>query len=169
MREKFKQSPDLFTIPISKAPFPEKLSRDESPILLKGLQSIYLDAELNQQVFDLLSQSINNKTGSGQGRKGMGLWEIFVLAVMRNGLNINYDKLHYLTNYDQLMRCVMGIGTEISRIKSGKEYSLTTVKENVSLLDIDTINSINELVVAHGHRIVKKKMGPRSKSKQTVL
>ena len=50
MRTKFKQSPDLFTIPISKAPFPEKLSRDEAPVLLKGLQSIYLDEELNHQV-----------------------------------------------------------------------------------------------------------------------
>jgi hypothetical protein len=162
MREKFKQSPDLFSIEISAAPFPERLSRDEAPILLKGLQIIYLDKELNEQVFKLLAASINKKTGSGRGRKGMGLWEIFVLAVMRNGLNINYDKLHYLANYDQLMRCVMGVGTEINRIKSGKEYCLTTVKENVSLLDIDTINSINQLVVNKGHRIVKKKMGPRS-------
>jgi len=158
MRSKFKQSPDLFTVAISDAPFPTKLSRDEAPILLKGLQSIYLHDSLNPQVFELLNLSINDKTGKGEGRKGMGLWEIFVLSVMRNGLNINYDKLHYLANYDHLMRCVMGVASEDSR-KETQEYSLTALKENVALLGIDTINKINDLVVAHGHRIVKKKDG----------
>jgi len=168
MRTKFKQSPDLFTVSISEAPFPTKLSRDEAPILLKGIQSIYLNEALNTQVFELLNLSINGKTGKGEGRKGMGLWEIFVLGVMRNGLNINYDKLHYLANYDHLMRCVMGVASQDSR-KETQEYSLTALKENVALLDIDTINAISDLVVIEGHRIVKKKMGPRSKSKQTVL
>jgi hypothetical protein len=162
MRAKFKQSPDLFTVSISAAPFPRKLSRDEAPILLKGLQSIYLDEGLNIQVFNLLNTCINKHTGNGDGRRGMGLWEIFVLAVMRNGLNINYDKLHYLSNYDHLMRCVMGVASEDSR-KETQEYSLTSLKENVALLDVATINEINNLVVRHGHRIVKKKKGPRSK------
>ena len=33
-------------------------------------------------------------------RKGMELWEILVLGVMRQELNVNYDRIHYLANSD---------------------------------------------------------------------
>jgi hypothetical protein len=157
MRTEFKATRDIFTIAIADAPFPQKLSRDEAPFLLKGIQSIYLNEAIYSKVYPILEKAINSKSGAGNGRKAMGFWEIFVLAVMRNGLNVNYDKLHYLANYDHLMRCVMGVGTEASRIRNGKEYSLTTIKNNVALLDISTINEINEIVVAYGHQIVKKR------------
>ena len=45
MRTKFERNPDLFTIPISAATFPNNC-RDEAPKLLKGLQVIFMKEEI---------------------------------------------------------------------------------------------------------------------------
>jgi len=156
MRTKFEKTPDLFTLPIESARFP-KNCRDEAPKLLKGLQAIYLNPDLHASVFSLLNEQINPQKEKLEksGRKGMGLWEILVLGVMRQGLNANYDRIHYLANTDTTMRTVMGIETELSTNK--KEYGMTTIKDNLALLDETTIAAVNDLVIDYGHSILKKK------------
>jgi hypothetical protein len=156
MRAKFERNPDLFSLPISSVKFPNNC-RDEAPKLLKGLHAIFMNEELNTAVFSLLSNRINprQETLVKSGRKGMGLWEILVLGVMRQGLNANYDRIHYLANVDSLMRTVMGIETETS--VEPKKYGLTTIKDNLSLLDEQTIQEISDLVVNYGHSLLKKK------------
>jgi transposase, IS5 family len=158
MRTKFERNPDLFTIPISSATF-RKNTRDEAPKLLKGLQAIYMNEELNASVFSLLSQSINPKQEKLEksGRKGMGLWEILVLGVMRQGLNTNYDRIHHFANNDILMRTVMGIESESNLDQNRKQYGLTTIKDNLALLDEQTIDKVNNIVVQYGHTLLKKK------------
>ena len=162
MRTKFERNPDLFTLPISSAEFPNNC-RDEAPKLLKGLQAIFMNEELNVLVFDLLSNKINPKQKKiiKSGRKGMGLWEILVLGVMRQGLNANYDRIHYLANGDVIMRTVMGIETESRDNK--KQYGLTTIKDNLALLDEQTIQDINDIVISFGHKMLKKKKKNYSK------
>lgn len=162
MRTKFERNPDLFSIPIESAMF-HKNCRDEAPKLLKGLQTIFMEQELNSKIFSLLSNRINPKQEIliKSGRKGMGLWEILVLGVMRQGLNANYDRIHYLSNADSVMRTVMGIETE-SRLNK-KKYGLTTIKDNLALLDEQTIVEINDMVVSYGHRLLKKKRKNYSK------
>ena len=156
MRTKFERNPDLFTMPISSAKFPNNC-RDEAPKLLKGLQAIFMNDQINEEVFSLLSNRINPKQERliRSGRKGMGLWEILVLGVMRQGLNTNYDRIHYLANADMPMRTVMGIETESNVDK--KEYGLTTIKDNLALLDEQTIQEVNEIVINYGHTMLKKK------------
>jgi len=156
MRRKFERNPDLFTKAISSAKFPNNC-RDEAPKLLRGLQAIFMNKELNEEVFSILSRSINPKQEKmiQTGRRGMGLWEILVLGVMRQGLNANYDRIHYLANGDSIMRTVMGIETD--SYGENKEYGLTTIKDNLALLDEQTIQQINDLVVSYGHRLLKKK------------
>ena len=67
-----------------------------------GLQHIYLTPELNRQVFEILERKIlRGKRHTGP--PGMGLWEIFVLATIRNCLNTNYDRLHDQANYHRLI------------------------------------------------------------------
>ena len=91
MRKHFDQEPFLGTKPISEVRIPTK-SRDELAPVLMGLQHIFTTPELNRQVFEILEGKIlvgKNNTG----RPGMGLWEIFVLATVRNCLNANYDRL----------------------------------------------------------------------------
>jgi len=54
--------------------------------------------------------------------------------------------------------------------KEGKTYGLQTIKDNVKLLDVVTINSVNELVVQMAHQLVLKKNEPlRIKSDTYVL
>ena len=158
MRTKFERNPDLFTLPISSAKF-HKNSRDEAPKLLKGLQAIYLNEELNSAVFSILSKSINPKQEqlAKSGRKGMGLWEILVLGVMRHGLNTNYDRIHHIANNDNLMRTVMGIESESNLDQNRKQYGLTTIKNNLALIDEQTIDKVNQIVIEYGHTLLKKK------------
>ena len=158
MRQRFEKNPDLFTIPISAIKFHSNC-RDEAPKLLKGLQAIFMDEQLNESIFLLLSNKINNKrvTLIKSGRTGMGLWEILVLCVMRQGLNANYDRIHYLANSDTIMRSIMGIECESNLAIDRKQYGLTTIKDNVALLDEQTLNEINAIVVGYGHRLLKKK------------
>lgn len=158
MRTKFERNPDLFSLPISSAEFPNNC-RDEAPKLLKGLQAIFLNEQINASVFSLLSEHINPKQEKlvKSGRKGMGLWEILVLGVMRQGLNANYDRIHYLANADMPMRTVMGIETE-SRLEK-KKYGLTTIKDNLALLDEGIIQQVNDIVVNYGHTLLKKSGG----------
>lgn len=165
MRTKFERNPDLFTLPISSADFPNNC-RDEAPKLLKGLQAIFMNEELNAAVFLLLFDRINPKQErvTQPGRKGMGLWEILVLGVMRQGLNANYDRIHYLANFDTAMRIVMGIESESNLDENRKKYGLTTIKDNVGLLDEQTIIEINNLVVDYGHGLLKKRRYASNKS-----
>jgi len=156
MRTKFGRNPDLFSLAISSAKF-HKNSRDEAPKLLKGLQAIYMNEELNSSVFSLLSKHINQKKLIRSGRKGMGLWKILVLGVMRQGLNTNYDRIHHFANNDNLMRTVMGIESESNLDHNKKQYGLTTIKDNLALLDEQTINNVNDIVVRYGHSLLKKK------------
>lgn len=158
MRTKFERDPDLFTIPISSARF-YKNTRDEAPKLLKGLQEIYMNDQLNAAVFSLLSKSINPKQEKliKSGRKGMGLWAILVLGVMRHGLNANYDRIHHFANNDVLMRTIMGIESESNLDKNKKQYGLTTIKDNLALLDEQTIDQVNQVVINYGHTLLKKK------------
>jgi len=157
MRNKHGIEQDLFTVLISSAEFPKKYCRDEAPKILLGLQTIYNTPELHHNIFDILSKKVNKKIPKhiAIGRPGMGLWEIFVLSVMRMGLNTNYDRIHYLANNDKLMRSVMGIETH--HFGDCKEYSFTCIKENIPLLDEKTIIEINDLVLSYGHSLLKKK------------
>ncbi len=49
----------------------------------------------------------------------------------------------------------MGVETGFAE---GKVFSIQSIKDNVSLLDGETINRINDVVLKAGHQLVKKKM-----------
>ena len=155
MRKHFEPAPLLGTTPIAAVKLPTR-TRDELPPVLLAIQHIFVTPELNQRVFELLERKLlqgKQKTG----RPGMDWWEIFVLATVRQCLNTNYDRLHDPANYHALIRGIRGVD---SPFREGKMYALSTIEDNVSLLDEQTLNQINALVVEAGHRIVKKKRRP---------
>jgi len=39
----------------------------------------------------------------------------------------------------------------------GKVFSMQSIKDNISLLDAETIRPVNEVVISSGHQLVKKK------------
>ena len=154
MRSKFIQQPELGVTPISEVVLPN-ITRDELPPVLKALQYIFSSPELNKKVFNILAKSVDN-VDIKRGRKGMGLWEILVLAVIRNSLDTNYDRLHDFANYHILVREIMGVHKVLAFDKDIQSYGLQTIKDNVRLLTPEIIDEINLLVVDSGHRLVKK-------------
>jgi IS5 family transposase len=152
MRQRFSQQQSLGVTPISEVIIP-KNSRHELAPVLAALQHIFISPELNERVFTLIEPKIKgNKQETG--RTGMDMWEILVLAVVRLALNANYDALHDLANFHKLLREIIGVE---NRFNEGKTYGLQTLKENVSLLDEETVNQVNTMVVEAAHQFVLKK------------
>ena len=153
MRKKIEPQKKLGAISIAEVKLPLK-SRDELPPILKALQHIYATPELKEEVFRILEEKVmrgKKKTG----RYGMELWHILVLSVVRTGLDANYDRLEDFANHHSLIRKIMGVETGFAE---GKVFSIQSIKDNVSLLDGETINRINDVVLKAGHQLVKKKM-----------
>jgi hypothetical protein len=154
MRKRFEQQLSVDIIPIPSVKIPA-YKRDELPPTLLALQFIFMDQELNQEVFIILEDAIlkgKKKTGC----KGMDLWQILVLGIVRMTLDIDYDRLWHVANYDKLVRQIMGVEST-NGFREEKLIPYNTIRENVSLLDDATIDKISTIVVKAGHQIVKKK------------
>ena len=151
MRQRFEQQLDFRITPISEVQIPTK-SRDELPPVLRALQHIFVTPELNETIFKLLEEKIC-KGKKKTGRKGMDLWHIFVLAVVRQTLDTNWDRLHWIANGDTYIRGIMGV----LPVKDEDAFEYQTILDNVSLLDDELLLSINNIVVQAGHSLIKKK------------
>ena len=155
MRQRFEQQMNLRTVAISDVKFPLK-SRDELPPVLMALQYIFVSPELNESVFELLEKKIC-KGKKKTGRKGMDLWHILVLAVVRHACGTNWDTLETWANHHELLRRVMGVHATAFIEDEKLEFNYQTILDNVSLIDEDLLQQINLLVVDAGHKLLKKK------------
>lgn len=153
MRNRFDQQTTLGFLLIEDTPVLQK-SRDDVPALLTALLAIYKTPEYNQQIFAILEDSIV-KGKKRTGRKGLTLWQIFVLAQFRLALNLDYDRLHFMVSSNSVLRQLLGIETEtgFDRIEIGYQRII----DNVHLLDDTTLIKINDVVVSFGHNQVFKK------------
>jgi len=164
MRKSFEVQLALGAVPIEKVEIPTK-TRDELPPTLAALQWIFTTPEVNQEVFELLEKEITS-TKKTTGRRGMDLWQILVLGVVRMTLDINYDRLHYVSNFDSLTRQLLGQPAFDMEL----EFKLSTIKENVPLLSEELLEKINAVVARHGRKVIKKKrQSSKSKSTATFL
>lgn len=155
MRQNFVQQYIIGVEPISKVKITLK-SRDELPAVLTALQYIFITPELNKKVFEILNKAFA-EVDKNKGRNGMTLWEILVLAIVRNSLDTNYDRLQDMANNHAKLRQIMGVYTYFGYEPVIQDYGLQTIKDNVQLLTEELIDEINTLVFNAGHTIVKKK------------
>ncbi len=155
MRQRFEQQMNLRTVAIADVKFPLK-SRDELPPVLMALQYIFVTPTLNEKVFELLEKKICNGKKK-TGRKGMDLWHILVLAVVRNACGTNWDTLETWSNHHELVRRVMGVHASAFIEDEKIEFHYQSILDNVSLIDEVLLQQINLLVVDAGHKLVKKK------------
>ena len=118
-------------------------SRDEIPKLLIGLQAIYCDPPVRKKVFEALKDLVPDKVNPDIGRRGMNLWTILVLGVLRLNCNWNFDKLTEIANNHITLRLMLGHSL------SGKlfRYALQTVKDNIVLFTPEILDKINRIVV----------------------
>ena len=59
-----------------------------------------------------------------------------------------------MVNHHKLIRDLLGVNTFTG---TGIHYPLQTIKDNVSLLDEQIIEDINEIVVKYEHKLLKKR------------
>lgn len=127
-------------------------SRDEIPKLLMGLQHIYCNPEIREQVSDILERIIPEGTDMENGRPGMYLWKILISGTLRLNCNRDYDKVEEIADNHIRVREMMGHG----RFGNNRFYPLQTIKDNVSLFTPEIPDGINQIVVRMGHNLVKK-------------
>jgi transposase, IS5 family len=108
----------------------------------------------------LISQDvIGNKKATG--RPGMDLWHILVLAAVRVGLDIDYDRLEDLANHHKLIRLMLGVDD----IWNNVSYKYNTVRDNVSLIRDETLKRINVLVANYGRCLLNTGKGRKMQLK----
>ena len=81
-------------------------------------------------------------------------WKILVLAVIRLGLNADYDRIHNLANNHLGIRELLGHGAWGENTE--ESYHLQTIKDNLKLFTPEILDRINQEVVQAGHVLLKK-------------
>ena len=123
--------------------------RDEIIPILRALQHIYSDSKLRREILDLVGADVNCGTSNEHGRPGMDYWQITVLAAVRLGCNLDYDKLQDLAEQHRNLRLFMGIGDWQEEV----DFDWRRIRDNLCHLRPETLTKINRLVVAAGHKL----------------
>jgi transposase, IS5 family len=154
MRQRFEQQMTLGTIPIGETKITTKKRSGKLPDLCAALKEIFITPEWNERLFAILeSRVISGKKRTG--RRGMDLWQIFVLAQIRMLLNTSYEELNDLANNHSLIRQIMGVEKGFGYERY--EFRYQNIIDNVSLLDDDTVRELNQVILEFGHQVFKKK------------
>lgn len=124
--------------------------RDEIPKLLLGLQHLYCTEAIRNEVFQILAGMIPATTSKDNGRPGMELWKILVLGCVRICCDLDYDKLHDLSNNHLTIREFLGHG-----LFDNSRYSLQRLKDNISMFTPEILERINDVVIKAGHKLVR--------------
>ena len=126
--------------------------RDEIVPILRAIQHVYQQPKLRKEILDLIGRNVNQDACPGLGRKGMDYWHILVLAAVRLGCNLNYDKLQDLAENHSALRHIMQVGDWRQDI----DFGWRRIRDNVCLLKPETIEKISQAIVAEGHRLEPK-------------
>ena len=84
--------------------------RDEIIPVLAALRHIYLQPELRDRILALVAADVNRQSRDDCGREGLTYWQILVLAAVRLGCNLDYDRLQDLAEQHRALRHMMGVG-----------------------------------------------------------
>ena len=124
--------------------------RDEIVPILVGLQHIYSRPDVRDEIVTLVAGDVNQDSRSDRGREGLDYyWQITVLAAVRLGCDLNYDKLQDLAEQHRAMRQVMGIGDWQGEI----DFNWRRIRDNISLLGPNTIQAISHCLVNEADRL----------------
>ncbi len=95
---RFEHALRLDEVPIGEIKINVK-SRDDIPALLLGLQHLYVSCR--EELEALLGCHVTADRDPENGRPGMTLWRVLVMAVLKQGLDCDYDRLGELVNHHQ--------------------------------------------------------------------
>lgn len=123
--------------------------RDEIIPILVALRYIYTTPELRDTILQLVAQDVNAESRRDIGREGLDDWQIVVLAALRLGCNLNYDKLQDLAEQHRTLRHIMGIGDWDDKTS----FNWRRMRNTLCRLSPETIAAIATLIAKAGHEI----------------
>lgn len=147
MRKSYSKQLRLDSLPVEQVTLNLE-SRDRIVPVLRALQFVYANRELVDQVVALISADINRDSRIDTGRQGMDYWHICVLAATRLGCDYTYDQLQDLAENHRNLRAIMGIGE-----CDETEFPWRTIRNNICLLQPETIARINHVIISAGHTL----------------
>ena len=145
---RFEHALRLDEVPIGEIKINVK-SRDDIPALLLGLQHLYVSGR--EELEALLGCHVTADRDPENGRPGMTLWRVLVMAVLKQGLDCDYDRLGELVNHHQVVRKMLQHG-----FLDDWTYSVRTLQDNVSLVTPALLQELNALLVREGHAVAGK-------------
>ncbi len=119
--------------------------------ILAALQYIYGQPKLLKSILGLVAEDVNKKSDPERGREGLDYWVVLVLAAVRLGCDYDYDQLQDLAENHRQLRQIMGIGEWQEEEES---FNWRRIRDNICLLDPETIEKINHLIVGAGHELI---------------
>lgn len=137
----------LSATPITKITL-DNQCRDPLVPIFRGLQHLYSQPSFRDQALEWIGQDVLGDASPNQGREGMTLWQIFVLASVRLGANLTYDHLHYLCGNDGNLQAMLQVGQWNEEI-----FNWRRIRDNVCQVRVETLEKINQLVVEQGHQL----------------
>jgi len=149
MRRPFDPQPRLDCPPIHEVPLNTKC-RDEIIPILRALQHIYGDDQMRPEILALVGKDVNATTSRKRGRRGLDYWQIIVLAAVRLGCNLDYDKLQDLAEQHRNLRRIMGIG---DWQEEGDDFDWRRIQSNLTFLRPPTVQKLNQCIVRAGHAL----------------
>jgi IS5 family transposase len=123
--------------------------RDEIVPILRALQHIYSQPERRDDILQAIARDVNRTSSRKRGRLGLYYWQILVLAAVRLGCNLDYDKLQDLAEQHRALRQIMGIGDW----EEHTTFDWRRIRDNLTKIRPETLHRINHLVVAAGHEL----------------
>ena len=123
--------------------------RDELIPILAALQHIYSTPSVRDPILRLIVEDVNRYSRRDVGREGFDDWQVLVLAAVRLGCNLDYDKLQDLAEQHRALRHIMGIGDWDDETS----FNWRRIQNTLLLLKPETIKKINHLIVGEGHRL----------------
>jgi transposase, IS5 family len=118
--------------------------------ILEALKHVYYRPALRDEILRLVAQDVNAESRDDCGREGMDYWQILVLAAVRLGCELDYDTLQDLAEQHGALRHIMGIGDW----DEDTSFNWRRIRDNICQVHPETLDKIDQLIVAEGHRLV---------------
>jgi len=149
MRKAFERQQRLDRAAVNQVPLNANC-RDEIVPILRAIQYLYSQPQVREDILRKVAADVNRDSSRKRGRRGLDYWPIVVLAAVRLGCNLDYDKLQDLAEQHAALRHIMGIGVW----QQEESFDWRRIRDNLCLLRPETLEHINHAIVAEGHKLV---------------
>jgi len=148
MRHRFIPQMSLGAIPIPDITFNLSSRHELVPILI-AIQYLYVHCkDTLDKILGMIAADISTCENPNRGCVGLSHWENLVMASLRQGCDFDFDNLADSASYHKKVRQIMGLSDW-----DDKTYRRSTIQDNISKLQPETLQAISELVVSLGHQL----------------